>query len=404
MFSSSVFGIKKLLLISAIVIFVIGNNSEAYLNRASEEQAIPSSLTSAFRDVAFFSPSNIVVPTVLEVPIIGINNPYETVLVEQVSNNEIIPSYWYETSQTVAISGRVTDGNGRPLASLLDGRGDTSEFFPASGFVTDVVALNVQLFDTAVISSLTVQLDKNVELPLSIQITTKLPSGMEQVVLAERTLSSQRVTFPVITTNNLQVTITYRQPLRITELIIGEDAPERLRRSGVRFLAQPNESYRIYANHDRVVQIPIGETAGLRDDSGVVVMSPLPLQENHLYVMSDEDGDQVVDELDNCPSHYNPDQSDIDKNNRGDACDDWDRDGVLNYLDNCQNIPNRNQSDEDGDGVGDACDDEESRLTEKYFWLVWLGLGVGFVTIITLFLVVVARRPLQEGEMNDDKE
>ncbi len=53
----------------------------------------------------------------------------------------------------------------------------------------------------------------------------------------------------------------------------------------------------------------------------------------------------------------NPDQSDINKNGIGDACDpDIDGDGVLNAKDNCPKVYNPDQADSDGDGIGDACD------------------------------------------------
>ena len=71
----------------------------------------------------------------------------------------------------------------------------------------------------------------------------------------------------------------------------------------------------------------------------------------------DTDGDTIVDRLDNCPSDANTNQSDIDGDTEGDACDiDIDNDGVDNTSDNCINIDNANQENSDGDTVGNACD------------------------------------------------
>ena len=87
--------------------------------------------------------------------------------------------------------------------------------------------------------------------------------------------------------------------------------------------------------------------------------------------------------MDNCISTINPDQIDVNRNGRGDACDDFDQDGLINTRDNCPNIPNRNQIDTDGDKIGDVCDNEESRTTEKYPWLPWVGIGFAGLVLVS---------------------
>ncbi|HEX4824178.1 MAG TPA: thrombospondin type 3 repeat-containing protein [Candidatus Polarisedimenticolaceae bacterium] len=72
---------------------------------------------------------------------------------------------------------------------------------------------------------------------------------------------------------------------------------------------------------------------------------------------SDIDQDGHGDDCDNCPSVSNPSQSDLDHDGIGDACDsDLDNDGVPNAVDNCPTVPNADQADLDGDQVGDSCD------------------------------------------------
>ena len=84
----------------------------------------------------------------------------------------------------------------------------------------------------------------------------------------------------------------------------------------------------------------------------------------------DIDLDYTSDSEDNCPSTYNPDQSDADLDGRGnlcDACTDTDGDFMgdpgfpgtgdpVCPADNCPSIPNPFDPDSDGDGSGNACD------------------------------------------------
>jgi len=75
------------------------------------------------------------------------------------------------------------------------------------------------------------------------------------------------------------------------------------------------------------------------------------------------DGDSVGDICDNCVQTANEQQSDIDGTEKGDACDpDMDGDQVLDEADNCPNIPNPaidgTQPDLDENGGGDACDSD----------------------------------------------
>jgi hypothetical protein len=58
----------------------------------------------------------------------------------------------------------------------------------------------------------------------------------------------------------------------------------------------------------------------------------------------DSDADGTADALDNCPSVYNPSQTDVDGDNHGDDCD------------NCPNVSNPDQLDTDSNGIGDACE------------------------------------------------
>lgn len=72
---------------------------------------------------------------------------------------------------------------------------------------------------------------------------------------------------------------------------------------------------------------------------------------------SDVDFDIHEDTADNCPTVFNPDQSDNDQDLLGNLCDpDDDNDSVMDEKDNCQFASNPLQTDSDRDGLGDACD------------------------------------------------
>jgi Thrombospondin type 3 repeat len=75
-------------------------------------------------------------------------------------------------------------------------------------------------------------------------------------------------------------------------------------------------------------------------------------------VFTDIDFDGVEDSKDNCPTVKNPDQTNSNGDDLGDACQmsDQDQDGIVDFRDNCRYAANPDQKDEDNDGVGDACE------------------------------------------------
>ncbi|MBX2982649.1 MAG: thrombospondin type 3 repeat-containing protein [Flavobacteriales bacterium] len=90
-----------------------------------------------------------------------------------------------------------------------------------------------------------------------------------------------------------------------------------------------------------------GGTAEL-DDCGVCAGGNTGVIPN-----ADQDGDGIPDCLDNCPTVYNPDQSD------------FDGDGVGDASDNCIWVYNPGQEDSNNDGIGDACQGDTTTGVEE---------------------------------------
>jgi hypothetical protein len=342
----------------------------------------------AFRKVKDIPPIEEVVPTVAEMPFSEAALERATFLLLNVATGRP-EAYSYRQEVfankipvNVMVIGTAFIGNGPALA---DDNQNTSVSFSVGDNPQDNVAIIALRSESAVTSSrLSLNLDSNVALPHSVEIRATGAQG-EAVVVAKTALTSPVILFPKTTATEWRVTLWYSQPLRITELQLNQEGLEVVRRANIRFLAQPNASYELYFDADRHVQIRTPEAGNLSADVGVVKISETATRTNGKYVIADGDSDGIPDLRDNCIALANPDQVDVNTNGLGDDCDDFDRDGVMNSNDNCVNEPNRNQADEDGDARGDVCDDDESRVTEKYPWLPWAGMGSAALVLIVLF-------------------
>jgi VWFA-related protein len=114
------------------------------------------------------------------------------------------------------------------------------------------------------------------------------------------------------------------------------------------------------ANNKSLVQVRIMTTNAVGNDEWVGV-DDITVTGVDFF---DDDDDGVANDVDNCPSVWNPGQENADGDSMGDACDpfpndpnnDEDGDGYGADMDNCPTAFNPGQEDADLDGIGDACD------------------------------------------------
>lgn len=336
-------------------------------------------------------PQELIVPSVVEVEV-G-NSDKNQFAVYEIESNSFQP--FTITTSSIPVRFKVYSDQKLPLESALnDNNRLTFVEYPLQSSISKVV-LTQEYEKPITSSSLEFSLDKFVSMPdtIKLEVQVRDPAFGDYssgTVLAEQEVTNTKISFPQTSAQRWYVTFTYSQPLRINEIAINPTKPD-WQIFNLRFLAKPSQNYRIYMLPDQDVYIPTSEMGNLLDDN----ISVLPVKlsftnENPLYQRADQDNDRIFDIRDNCPQVSNPDQEDVNRNGIGDACEDFDLDGVLNINDNCPDVANRYQQDEDGDGIGDHCDQEESRLTERLFWLPWAGIIVGFGVVIGLLYTTVS--------------
>lgn len=160
---------------------------------------------------------------------------------------------------------------------------------------------------------------------------------------------------PTIMLSNLQVTV-YGQAFEMTN---DSDYPAKPvievtdgTLTGVEF------NFSSAGNHSLAALLSQSENAVGYNPYGSSIIASGVIDQGSFAPTSDQDGDGIADEVDNCPAIANTDQVNSDgADDGGDACDnDDDNDGVPDdNPDNCRTIPNSDQTDSNGDGCGDAC-------------------------------------------------
>lgn len=380
---------KRFYFVGAVLLIISSASLAAAESLPDTREFSQDQRLAAFRHYKDVSPADLPAPTVVEVPF-G-NEPIErfNFALQNKTSGAFEPYLFRKETRAnevpFVLNSNATSGSGR----MNDGDTESySEFFlPEDGGV-GLARIRITSQKLVTSSSLSVVLDNHVALPNMIEIIASADAS-RRVVLAKSRMDWQTVRFPKTSAREWEISFSYSQPLRISELRLVQEDVSYADSQALRFLAKPGESYRIYFDPDRNIDIPTGEGGNFFTDEDVVVLPFSPSFQNAEYTPADVDGDKIKDILDNCVSVSNPLQEDINGNGRGDACDDFDKDGIINSVDNCPENPNRNQADEDGDSVGNACDGEESRITERLSWLPWAGMGLAglVLVILTVFML-----------------
>lgn len=299
-----------------------------------------------------------------------------------------------------------SDTGDASLSRMTDNSFETYAALPFTEAAENTYSITIRSPKPLTTDGLTLILPQNVALPTYIAIRSRTSGAAVETLVARQRVMSNHVPFPETTTSELEVVFWYAQPLRIAELELSSidadlPAPE------VRFIMQPNETYTLYLHADRPFgSAPFGG-ANLAEvpKEDVRTLEALGMERNPDYVPADADEDGVPDLNDNCTSESNPQQEDIDRNGRGDVCDDFDRDGLQSSRDNCPKHPNVYQEDTDSDGIGDACDEEENRFTERNQWVPFVGLGVAASVLVGLFALTAIesrkKKCVEEKTTND---
>ena len=341
-----------------------------------------------YREIAPVNIPMLVVPTVVEVPLFESQRESGEYLVLDASSGLPVPSYFHEqyAEKPEPVSAYSGPG-GYEDYELIDGSRETGTRFEVSSVGENRVGIDLMTSVPVTASRIGFVYGENSTYPVRVEVAAYDVYGMPSIVYREASFSGTEIAFIPTTASRFRIDFVHVQPFDLNEVILREDSVEQSVVRGLRFLAQPGASYRVYRDADRSVFVAYGAQGDLSRDKGVMMLPPPSWTTNYTYRASDTDNDGRADTMDNCMYASNPDQSDIDSNGTGDVCDDYDRDGYMNTNDNCPNIPNY-QQDEDRDGIGDECDGVESRLTERLPWVPWVGMGIACLVLVGLFIVV----------------
>lgn len=224
--------------------------------------------------------------------------------------------------------------------------------------------------------------------PYSVTIEGRFPNNQWQAITSQRPYYYQ-MRWPEVEVNALRFTVRSNHLFRVSELyMLGDQQADRF--DELVFFAEEGKTYVLFSrpsfgqkSYSALSSLPL-------NTDNQTPLFELPQPSPYAGYKNDFDEDGLPDSQDLCPRVADSQNLDVDRNGRGDVCEDPDQDGFMSHKDNCPYVYNPSQKDSDEDGEGDDCDGVENRFTENQDFLLY---GVFGLAILLLGYLVVKSLP-----------
>lgn len=346
------------------------------------------SIISAFRYYKIIDDIPITSPTIVEIPFTSnFIERFDFIIIDKTTNS-FVPYFF---KQEILVNELPISINTLPpvknINKMIDKNTHTYTDFKLPETDQGKVKIILSSHRPIKSSSLTILVDNKVALPTSIEISA-LVKDQNKTITTSRKISYQTIFFPLTTSSKWYITLTYSQPLRISELKLHQNNVVKLTGRAIRFLAQPNHAYQIFFDPDRMVKNVTEESDDLAKAQDVLKIQDRLPKINENYSIADEDNDGVSDFNDNCVYTSNPNQQDTNNNGRGDACEDFYHHKANNSKDNYSDTQKSNKKNNTTDRISNIFDKNEDVITKSYPWVPWVGIGLATIVLVILFILV----------------
>lgn len=234
-------------------------------------------------------------------------------------------------------------------------------------------------------SKLNFSLAANTTAPKTVSIQVILAGSKDWKTIVDKKPFSSSITFPQIQPRQIRVVFESSNLLRLAELEFTTTNRQSTTKQQISFYASEGDNFTLWMQPAfGQKRISTTQNTPSRAEPSAPVFD-LPQARKNPVFNNDFDRDGIMDQKDLCPKIADPENSDKDKNGKGDVCEDPDQDGYMSLMDNCPFKYNPGQSDLDVDGLGDLCDMTEDRSSEQS--TLWINLSFGAMILLLLFLI-----------------